>query len=309
MASQQSSSSSQQSRSTSVTKMVPGALAFNQKYLDLNMANYNEMIRGHNTVQQQLASQLNTIYGGYGDIKTEVMKMLGVEGGGWGVATPAVRDIKRQSAEAHGMNMQNLINAGLGNTTVLEQARNQNVLQTNQAIEDLGSKLADYAAGYAERIGLARQSAMLQGTGIQAQFESGYLSNLAGFNFAPAINPLGTFSNSYSIGTSQSSGASTDPLMGGMGGRGPAGGGGGIASRAGVTYDLSPVRPSSALGDLTPFSYQQQRAISPYGYGGSSGVLNLSNGYSAPPQPTGYVNYGPMTAASGQTTPFRPGVR
>ncbi len=279
MASAQSSSSSSRSGSTSQTRIVPGMMAVYNQLLGLNQQNYQNLQSGYGDAQQRLASQLNTVYQGYGDIETRVMKMLGVEGGGWGVATPAANAIRQQATQAQGSNMQNMINAGLGNTTVLANLTNQNSLQTNQAYGELGSKLADYAAGYAERIGLARQQAMLSGAGMQSQLASGYLSNLAGYQFQnTAGNLLGTFSRSWSESQSQASGVSQDPIMGGYGrgGYGSGGRGSTMNDRANVAYDL---RPLPGLGDLTPFNYQAQRAASPYGYGGSSTTLNLSSGY------------------------------
>ena len=284
MASMQSSSSQSRSGSQTQTRIVPGMMAVYNQLLGLNQQNYENIISGYGSAQQMLAGQLSQVYAGYGGIEDRVMRMLGVDGGGWGVATPAANAIRQQATAAQGSNMQNMINAGLGNTTLLANVTNQNSLQTNQAYGELGSKLADYAAGYAERIGLARQQAMLQGTGMQANLAAGYLSNLAGYQFQnTAGNLTGQFSRSWSEATSQSQGMSQDPFYGG-GSRGGSGrGGGGMNARANVAYDMSPL---PQMGTLTPFNYQQNQQISPWSYGGSSNVLQLSGNYAGMNQPT-----------------------
>jgi hypothetical protein len=276
MPSTQTSSSTSRSGSSSRTAMVPGMMAYSERMLGLNMQNYENILSGHAQGQQMLAGTLNRIYEGYGDIESRVMNMLGVNGGGWGVATPAANAIRQGATRTQGQTQQQMINAGLGNTSVMGNLTNQNQLQTNQAYGELGSKLADYAAGYTSQIGLARQQSAMQGAGLQAQMENNYVSTLGGYQFRNTVGDLtGQFSNSWSQGSSQSQGMSAEsPMMGSRGGGGGRMNGGNFGVSQ-PSYDPYTPRP---MGDLTAVNYGAARPSS-FSYGGGGNVLNLSGGY------------------------------
>lgn len=304
MASTQSSSSYQRSGSTTKTAIVPGMMSVYNQLLGLNQQNYENILTGYQQGQQMLANSLNQVYQGYNEVEAKTMRLLGVDGGGWGVATPAANAIRQGSTKTQGETQQAMINAGLGNTTVLTSMRNQNQLQTNQAYGELGSKLADYAAGYASQIGLARQQAMLQGASLQSGLTQSYLGNLSGFKFQNTAGDLtGTFSRSWSEGGSQSQGMSTDPIQ--MGGGRSSGGGAAARRAADPTMYSGPTLPYQPfVQDLQAINYAATRPQA-FGYSGGSNILQLAQ----EPAYTGWgttgVNPGPMTAASGQTTPPR----
>lgn len=267
------STSSSRSVSNTKTAVVPGMMGVYNQLLGLNQQNYSNILSGYQTAQQQLASSLGGIYSGYGDVENKVMKMLGVDGGGWGVATPGANAIRQQATQAQGATQQNMINAGLGNSTVLSSMTNQNALQTNQAYGELGSKLANYAAGYEERIGSARLNAMMQGTGMQANLATNYLGDLSHYQFQnTAGNLTGQFGQTVTNSQGQSSGLEYSMPQYNTGGRG--GGmssGGGQAGNYPASYNsASPDRPST---EWSPYSYQAQ-----------GGQVNLSGGYSNPNQ-------------------------
>lgn len=272
------SSSNQQStsRSTSGTKMVPGMLGVYNQLLKLNQNNYQNVLGAYSQAQNNTASQLQNVYGGYQQIEQNIMGALGVKGGGWGVAAPAAEAIRRQGAQTQGQTQQSLVNAGLGNTSVLAAMSNQNMLNTQQAYGGLGSQLAQTAAGYMGQLGMARQGAMMQGIGMQSGLAGQYMGDLAGYRFANTAGSLtGSYGNSQgqSQGTSQGYGLGVDSPMGG-GGRGGGGGGGNS-------------------GILRPFDHPAGAGIAPgSGYGDISaggGFMPAGAGSSYVPQNIGYT--------------------
>ncbi len=308
MASQQSSTSRSRSVSTSQTRVDPTKLNLYNQSIQRQEQVYETMLSGYGEAQRAANEEKNRIYAGYGDIESKVMRMLGLDGsGGWGVAQAGANEISERSKQSLGEGMQGMINAGLGNTTAMQNYRDQNQLQTNRAFGELANKLADTGAGYLERIGLSRQQAMMQGLGITAGMANNYINALSGFKFTNTVGDLmRTDSRTVSDSFSQSAGASSDPFYGGGGSRG---GSGGMANRPDTTM-------SNAYGYQQPYNpyaptmqavdYSQGRP--PSFYSGSGGQVDLSGNY-APETQSRYVNYGPMTAASGQRTPLNPGVR
>lgn len=281
MPSTNSSSSRSASGSTSRTAIVPGMMGVYNQLLGLNQQNYGNIISGYGNAQAMLANQMNSIYGGYNELMGQTMKMLGVDGGGWGVATAAANAIRQGSTQTQGQTQQAMINAGLGNTTVLQSATNQNRLQTNQAYSELGTQLADKAANYMTQIGLARQQAAVQITGMQSNLAGSYLNDLSGYRFQNTAGDLtGQFSNSWSNSSSQSAGMAVEnPMMAGRGGGG--GGGGGITSRASDPYFGGGGAPYTPyVPDLQAINYQANRPQS--AYSGGSNQVQLSGGYADP---------------------------
>lgn len=299
MPSMQSSSSTSRSGQQSQTRIVPGMLDYSKHMTGLNMQNYENILSGYGNSQAMLAAGMNASYAGYNQLSDSAMHMMGVDGGGWGIATPAANRIRQDSTQTQGQTQQRMINAGLGNSTVLASMANQNRLQTNQAYGELGANLANHATGIMTQIGLARMQANTQILGMQANASNNYISTLGGYRFGNTVGDLtGQFSQGYSNANSQSQGMATgDPMMGGARG---GGGGGGITSRAADPYFGGGGQPYSPYSnDLTAINYAATRPQS-FGYSGSSNVLNLSGGYG--PQwsgmdPTqgggGYNPYGP----------------
>ncbi len=202
------------STSTSETRIVPGMMKVYNQLLDLNQKNYNNVLSIYQQGSQQLASQLPGIYAGYTDLENRVMSTLGMGeplgGNNWGVAQPAARQIQRDFAQTQGDTQQAMINAGLGNSTVLGNFRNQNTRMTGEAFATLGANLANYAAGYQRDIGLAQQAARMQGAQLQSNYALGGASTLAGYQFQNTAGPL---TGQFSTSTSNSSGYSLNPYQ------------------------------------------------------------------------------------------------
>jgi len=277
------------SSSQSGTQTIPGMMGVYNQTLGLNQANYSNILGAYGQGQQNLSATLPGIYGGYGQLGGQVAETLGYGGTPWGVAAPAAQAIARTFAQEQGQTTQGMINAGLGNTTVLPNLQNQNAMMAEQAYGGLGAQLAQTYAGYEANIGMAGLGARMQGLGMQNQMTQALGGTLGGQKFGnTAGNLTGGFGSSMGIGGGggiggsmgggilnepdlgyMSSGAAYDPTSGWVAGQsdtgyGAAGGGsaiypGGTAGGAGLvdtsayeSYDPS-LEAGSAYSD-TSFS-------------------------------------------------------
>lgn len=281
---QQSSSSS---RTTSQTRIVPGMMGVYNQLLALNQANYNNALSIYQQGDARLAAQLPGIYAGYTDLENRVMSTLGMGaplgGDNWGVAQPAARQIQRDFAKVQGDTQQAMIDAGLGNSTVLANFRNQNTRMTGEAYAVLGANLANYAAGYQRDIGLSQQAARMQGADLQARYALGGTQALLGYQFQNTAGPLtGQFSESTS--NSNSMGYSVNPYSSG------GGGGGGVTGGYNPAESIARERNAAQQQMLgmtlasrqTSFNPGYAAAINPSYGTGSGSVGSYSGVYSRP---------------------------
>jgi len=107
-------------------------------YLNTNQQLYNQITAGYGTVQQNIA---NT---------------LGQGGSDWGVAQPAANQIVMAGNRAAGGAIQNSINSGVGKSTAAVAAQRGVTADTQQALGQLGSSLANTYAGYQSNLGLSQ---------------------------------------------------------------------------------------------------------------------------------------------------------
>ncbi len=247
----------------------PGALGMYNQLLNLNQQNYGNILQGYQSGQQQLSNQLGSINAGYGTVQNNVLNALGVTGGGWGVAALAAQQIARNYAQTQGQNTQSLLNAGLGNSTLLANVLNKGQLQANQAYGSLGAQLAQTAAGYESQIGLAQLASRMQGLGLQNSLTQSYLGNLAGFHFA------NTFGNLYGQ-------QSVSGYGGGGGGYGGAGGSGGLGwdpFTAGMFGNSTPPVNASGYGYSPAYATPNYGGFGGYGSGAApqGSVINASD--------------------------------
>jgi hypothetical protein len=293
-----SSSNVGQSQSQSQTQIVPGMLDVYNQLLGLNSQNYGNILGAYGQGQSNLTATLPSIYQGYGDIKNEVMGTLGVGAGApggeghWGVAAPAAQAIAQSYATQRGNTDQQLINSGLGNSTIRAGAQNANALGAAQAYGGLGAQLAQTAAGYQAQLGLAGQAAQMQGLGMQTGLTQAYLGDLAGYGgFA---NKAGSLTGQFSTGTSQQQGSSSQ--RGGSGGgngagRGQSGGApaghipfGGAADNQGQSGRINQVGQPTGLGASGGTGGMQ--------FGGAPGQSLTYGGALQAPRPGGAVQWG-----------------
>ena len=180
--------------SLSGTSMIPGMQDIYNQLLSENNQHYGNVMGAYQQGEQNMSSQLPGIYNGYQGLSQDVMNTLGLGGGGWGVASPAAEAIKAQQAQTSGATTQAMTNAGLGNTTAVSNAQNQNSFQTSQAYGSLGAQLASTAAGYESQIGQAGLGARMQGLGMQTGLTQAALGPLG----QQMSNTAGSLTGGYS---------------------------------------------------------------------------------------------------------------
>jgi hypothetical protein len=222
------------SASTSGTGIVPGMLDVYNQLLGLNQQHYQNVLGAYQGAQGNLAQNLPSISQGYGDIENQVMGTLGqgraLGGNNWGVAQPAATAIGKAFTQAMGNSSQQMVNAGLGNTTVTANLQNMNAQNAGNAYASLGSQLAQTAAGYQSQLGLAGLGQRMQGLGMQTGLSQAAFGPLGQSFGNTAGNLTGGFSNSA---------AQYPNYPYGRGGYG--GGGGGPPMNPGSTPYSSPV--------------------------------------------------------------------
>jgi hypothetical protein len=205
------------SQSQSSTGIVPGMMDLYNNALNLNAQNYQNILGAYNQGSQALNASLPGIYSGYGQLGGQIANTLGQGSTGWGVATPAAQAIAQSFANQQGSSQQQMINAGLGNTTALQNATNQNTLFAGQAYGSLGAQLAQTYAGYQAQTGMAGLAAQMQGLGMQSGLLQNEGQTLASQKYA-LPNVLGNFSNSTSTSLANQNPNRTGGIMGGSGG-------------------------------------------------------------------------------------------
>src|SRR5262245_26189550 len=127
---------------------------------------YADMTNLWQTGMQQSVSNWNQTFAYGNETEAKLMRMMGVEGGGWGIATPAANKIGETMRAAQGKTQGQMISSGLGNSTILASMTNQNALMGSRAYSELGANLANYATGHLKDVRM--QGANLRAQGAQA---------------------------------------------------------------------------------------------------------------------------------------------
>lgn len=305
--SQQGQSSSQ--RSTGTPGIIPGTMDLYSQLLGLNQQNYNTMLGGYGSAGQNLAQRLGQIQGGYGDLGARVGQAGGTAldwqtGGGNNIQRgydelmrsvmgniqgtdasqrQAIQDAYRAQ---QGQVTQQMLNAGLGNTTVAGTMQRGPMLDAQKANIALSNQMAQLMAGYQSQIGgaklgylnqlnqqnVAQQNLMAQrmqeigmaglgqqmsGLGMQNQMAETLLRSLAGYRFQ---NTFGNMTGQ----TSESQG-----------------GGGGFGSsqqRQGGQQGSRQANPQSPYGGTGNFAYNQGASGTMF-QGGEPGTADQAAGY------------------------------
>lgn len=143
--------------------------------LSMNQQNYNNILAGY---QQTLGNQVqaqNQISQGYNQLASDVR---GTIAGVGGAQQQAIND---QYAQAAGQATQDLVNRGLGNTTVQSSVLRGYGLDRAKAQVALGDQMAQLQAGYQSQLGLAglnyQNQAAMQATG-QANQQLGWMNSV-----------------------------------------------------------------------------------------------------------------------------------
>jgi hypothetical protein len=278
--------------SQSAPVINPGAAGFYNQLLGLNRQNYQSVLDSYSSGIRNAQGQLPGIYNAYGGLEKQVMGTLGLTGGGWGVATPAAQAIQRTFEQQNANSQQQLVNAGLGNTTILSGVQGQNARQAAEAYGGLGAQLAQTAAGYQSQFGLAQQQARMQGLGMQTGLASQLGSTLGGYRFANTFGNLygqQSTSSNQSRQASSNVGSSYSPSGGGGYGGSSSGGAGGQSPYGNFGLNASQMFAGNYTG-AAPSYYYPGTAYQPagmpqgaqdygggYGGGGYGGGVDYSN--------------------------------
>lgn len=229
--------------------MVPGMVDVYNQLLGLNQQNYNQVLGAFAQGQQTLAPQLAAVNDLFDRQRGENANL-------WKDAyNVAAGDIRRQAVTNQGRIQQQLINAGLGGSTVLANLSLGAERQAAQEYQRLSTGLAQQEAANRTALTNAQANAWLQGLGMRSNLYGQQGGALANYRFA---NTAGDLTGPYASSTSASSAAAP----GGGGGGGSRGGGGG---GGGSSY-----QPSSFMADA------RARADS---YFHNTPGLGLSQGY------------------------------
>lgn len=212
-----SSTSSANSTSTANSKSGQDPTLYNQ-YLN----QYNSYLGFHNdNYQNILDSYLGTpgsstkpatpgilgnisgisqqIKGGYDQLGSSVQAQIQ----GTGLANQ--QDIAAQYAAQRGQSDQNLVSAGLGNTTVRSAAQRGLTLDESRAQTANSNQIAQLAAGYQSQIGQAGLGEQQQAMNVIGSLGSQYLQTLGGQRLdSPTWSPNQTTSSSNALSTSSS---------------------------------------------------------------------------------------------------------
>lgn len=246
----------QPGQSSSQPVALPGAMNIYNQTMGLNQENYRNVLQSFQGAGQGLAAALPGIYSQYGDLGKNLLNTLGVGGGGWGVAEPAARSIGQTFEQQNAKTQQQMINAGLGNTSVGANIQNQNAKMAGEAYGSLGAQLSQTAAGYLAQTGLAGIGAQLQGQGMLSDLSSRMGGTLAGYHFSNTAGPLyGSESVSQGYPPNYGGGGGGSGSGGSSGGGGSRGGGGGDVL-AGTSAGYSP-QFGTWGSSFTPLAKQQ----------------------------------------------------
>jgi hypothetical protein len=145
------------------------AKAYNEA-LTFNKQNYNNVLQGYQQVQQQMAQQSNAIRQQYVRLNRNVQKGL------TGAENSAREEITDQYAALGGQQAQQLIDRGLGNTTVQSAVSRGLEKDEAKSRRALASDFAQLREGYRSQLGQARLGFMNNAMNAQAGMAQNQLS-------------------------------------------------------------------------------------------------------------------------------------
>lgn len=253
------------------------ASAYNSA-LSTNQQLYNNILSGYtNTMNNQVNAE-NQVSQGYGTLYRNVLGAIK------GIGASESQSIADAYAQQQGQSQQQMINAGLGNSTVLQSQAQGNLLQEQKAQVALTNQTQGLTAGYMSQLGTEalqyQNQAIQQNTGL-ASSELNWMNSVA----APYPN-AGMYA---SLAQGYGAAAAANAARGALGGNGPMGGPNFTQTPTPADYPsiLAPAGGGGGLGGYSPYGYQQ--AASPYGgsisgYGGlySGGMDEYTSPYNNP---------------------------
>jgi hypothetical protein len=260
----------QPGQSVSGQAINPGLMNVYQDLLNRNQQNYDNVLSSFAQGQQVLAPQLaaiNDIYGKMGTDYAALSKRAYEQGS---------QDIRRQAATNQGRIQQQLINSGLGGSTVLANLSLGAERQAAQEYSRLALGTAQAEADNRFRLGQAQAGSWLQGLGMRANLYGQQGGALANYRFA---NTAGDLTTPYASSMAGGGGGGVAARGGGGGGyRGSYGAAGGAGDQPSSFLADARARANSyfyntpGLGNANGYAYF-------YGNGGMAPVGGSFGGY------------------------------
>lgn len=230
--------------------------------LDFHNSNYQNILSGYGQSQQNIGQGFAGIAQGYGNLSNQVQGTIS------GIGASQDQAINDQYAKAGGQANQQLINSGLGNTTVASSVQRGLTLDAQKAHIALANQIAQLTAGYQSQLGSAGLQASAQGLGLQAQGANTQQNVLGGQRLPfPNYPPTGQRTQQQSSGGG-----------GGMGGGTGRSGTNGLWS-AGAPGDPNSLQSGYGQAPVNPFAYNPATGQGGNQSGGSTADMNLASGY------------------------------
>ena len=148
-------------------------------YLNAAQSNWNNVMQGYSQLASGLQAGIAPISQGYQNLTKEVL--CGIKG----VQQSQLNAVQCQFTKASGATQQQLIGAGLGNSTVLGSAQRGNVAQEALASTQVQNQFAQLQAGYQSQLGLACLNWQQQALGMQQGLGNQQLQTMAGTSSRP----------------------------------------------------------------------------------------------------------------------------
>ncbi len=234
----------------------PGALSAFCTYYKNAICSYNQTMQGYQSLANAQYAAEQPIEAGYSNLYNTVMGTI------CGIQTSQLQAVQCQYTKANASTQQQMINAGLGNSTVLASLQRGNCAQKSLATTQVQNQFAQLKAGYESQLGLAGLNAQMQMLGMNTALGVQQLKCM----MVPLPNPSGFASQWQMMGSK--GGMPTGP-MGSVPRQGP-----GTPARGNNPAYCNPYAGGSNM--FTNFS----GGCNPYsgGYTSSGGCFGSSSG-------------------------------
>jgi hypothetical protein len=225
------------------------ASAYNSA-LSNNQQMYNNILSGYQQTMNNQVSAENQVSQGYGTLYRNVLGAIK------GIGTSESQSIADAYAQQQGQSQQQMINAGLGNSTVLQSQAQGNLLQEQKAQVALTNQTQGLTAGYMSQLG----SEALQYQNQAIQQNTGLASEQLGF-MNSVMMPYPNAGLYAQLAQGYGAAAAANAARGQLGG-------GGVVGAPNFTQSPTPVdypsiaAPAGGGGGYSPYGYQT--AASPY---------------------------------------------
>ena len=246
--------------------------------LNLNEQNYGNILQGYQGLGASQVGAQNQIQQGYGNLSSAVLGDI------QGIGASQSQAIQDTYAQQSGNSAQQMINSGLGNTTVQQSVQRGNLLDEQKAQTGLANQMAQLTAGYQSSLGLAglnyANQANMQNTALGSQ-QLGFMNSVnSPYPNAQAYNDYAL--QQQTLAMAQRAAGSGSLLTRGGGGGGISGGGGGFGAVGG---NRAPGTGTGAGGGGGGSGGGMDRSTGGVGVGGANTADLYAGGAAAAYQP------------------------